>query len=480
MMSNRLIIWSLISAFLIIGCGFNLTDPSETEDFIETIGDAPSISVHIDQEDILSNKLSVEEILRKGEILFLASFNSLDGAGRPETNGDFDSRQRREIPDNFNRISGPDANACSGCHNLPKTGGGGDNVANVFVLSGELPFVEDMSLTQVGNERNTLGMFGSGYVELLAREITDDLEQIRYDAFWKSRLTKEILRVKLISKGIDFGFITVHPNGVVDTSETEGIDEDLIIKPFGQKGSMISLRQFTIIALNLHHGIQAAEAYGSGKDPDNDGISDELTVGDITALTLFQATLPAPNINYPESPKAKAAALVGEELFDTIGCASCHVPKLPLESSNFIEPSPYNPPRVYREESGASPFSIDLIKLDSNTIFETDSEGRILIPVFTDFKRHDMGDRLDNEKVGQCERSNSGRCFDIPSDQWLTKKLWGFASEPPFLHHGRATLISEAIEAHGGEAAESRNEFQNLAPKDQKAVVEFLKSLRIP
>ncbi|MEC8945549.1 MAG: di-heme oxidoredictase family protein [Chloroflexota bacterium] len=479
MMPNRLIVSSLIGTFLIIGCGFNLSDPSGDGDFVETIGDAPSISVHIDQEDILSNKLSVEEILRKGEILFLASFNSLDGAGRPETNGDFDSRERREIPDNFNRISGPDANACSGCHNLPKTGGGGDNVANVFVLSGELSFVEDMPLSEVGNERNTLGMFGSGYVELLAREITDDLEQIRYDAFWKSKITKEIIRVQLISKGIDFGFITVHPNGVVDTSETEGIDEDLIIKPFGQKGSMISLRQFTIFALNLHHGIQAAETYGFGKDPDKDGIPDELSVGDITALTLFQAALPAPSINYPESDQAKEAALLGENIFETIGCASCHIPKLPLESSVFVEPNPYNPPRIYREESGASPFSIDLIKLDSNANFETDSDGRIMIPVFTDFKRHDMGDQLDNEKVGQCERSNSGRCFDIPSSQWLTKKLWGFASEPPFLHHGRATLISQAIEAHGGEAEESRVKFQNLAVGDQKAVVEFLKSLRI-
>jgi CxxC motif-containing protein (DUF1111 family) len=90
-----------------------------------------------------------------------------------------------------------------------------------------------------------------------------------------------------------------------------------------------------------------------------------------------------------------------------------------------------------------------------------------------------MGDDLDNEKVDQCERSNSGKCFDIPSSHWITKKLWGFASEPPFLHHGRATLISEAIQAHGGEAEKSRSKFLELDPEDQKAVVEFLKSLKI-
>jgi CxxC motif-containing protein (DUF1111 family) len=322
-------------------------------------------------------------------------------------------------------------------------------------------------------------MFGSGYVELLAREITSDLEQIRHDAFWESRISKEVLRVKLTSKGIDFGFISVHPNGVVDTSEIEGLDEDLIIKPFGQKGSTISLRQFTISALNLHHGIQAAETYGIGKDPDNDGVSDELSIGDITALTLFQATLPAPQRVYPEAKEANKAAVIGENLFGSIGCVACHIPQLPLESSVFIEPNPYNPPRIYRQENGALPFSIDLAKVDAESNFETDSEGRMMVPIFTDFKRHDMGDDLDNEKVGQCERSNSGKCFDIPSSHWITKKLWGFASEPPFLHHGRATLISEAIQAHGGEAEKSRSKFLELDPDDKKAVVEFLKSLKI-
>jgi hypothetical protein len=57
--------------------------------------------------------------------------------------------------------------------------------------------------------------------------------------------------------------------------------------------------------------------------------------------------------------------------------------------------------------------------------------------------------------------------------------LWGFASEPPFLHHGRATLISEAVLAHGGEAQESRDSYATLSAEDQAAVVEFLKTLQV-
>ena len=93
-----------------------------------------------------------------------------------------------------------------------------------------------------------------------------------------------------------------------------------------------------------------------------------------------------------------------------------------------------------------------------------------MVPVFTDLKRHDMGDVLNNETLEE---------EMVPTDQWLTRKLWGFANEPPYLHHGRATLISEAILAHGGEAQASRDAFAALSPDDQAAVVEFLKTLQI-
>ena len=44
------------------------------------------------------------------------------------------------FPRNFNRISAPDANSCFGCHSQPRAGGGGDVVANVFVLGQRFDF----------------------------------------------------------------------------------------------------------------------------------------------------------------------------------------------------------------------------------------------------------------------------------------------------------------------------------------------------
>lgn len=445
-----------------------------------TIGDAPVVAVHLDQADIDSGDVELEELVRRGEALFVAAFNTLDGAGRPETTGTGGPRERFDLPQNFNRISGPDSNACSGCHNLPRPGGGGDNVANVFVLGQRLPFVnfdggmgdgsQPQTLEGVANERNTLGMFGSGYIELLAREMTADLHSIRDDAVKEARDSGAPVTAELVTKGVSFGAVTADPDGSVDTGEIGGVDSDLIIKPFHQKGVVVSLRQFTNNAMNHHHGMQASERFGDGVDSDADGIVDELTRGDMTAITVFQATLPAPGRVLPASEKARQAMDRGEEIFSEIGCAVCHVPELRLNDPVFTEPNTYNPPRNMQVADVPHPYAVDLTTEGPGPYLERQEDGSVLVPAFTDLKRHDMGDALDNEQLVQA---------DVPTNEWLTRKLWGMASEPPFLHNGRATLISEAVLLHGGEAQAARDAFAALSYEDQSAVVEFLKCLRV-
>ena len=462
----------VVDLTFLLGCG-GQDSPAESAG---PIGDAGVIAVHIDQADIDAGRIQSDELIERGLALMVASFNTLDGAGRPETSGTGEPRSRREAPDNFNRISSPDSNACSGCHNLPGPGGGGDNVANVFVLAQAHEFVtfgEDqplLTLQNVGNERNTLGMFGSGFIELLAREMTFDLLEIRDQALEEAASTGNAVRRELVTKGVHFGEITIRPDGSLDASEINGVDDGLIIKPFHQKGAVISLRQFTDNAMNHHHGMQAAERFGDGVDPDGDGIVNELTRDDLTAITIFQATLPAPGQVIPQNQAAQEAVDRGTQLFSDIGRAVCHVSQLRLNNPTFTEPNPFNPPGNLQLSDVPQPLAIDLTKDGPSPHLERESDGSVLVPVFTDLKRHKMGDVLNNEKLEQ---------DGIPTDEWLTRKLWGFASEPPFLHHGRATLISEAILMHGGEAQQSRDIFGSLSPTDQAAVVEFLKSLQI-
>ena len=475
---------ALLLAIVAASCGDGDDGPLEEV----TIGDAPAIKVHTSQEDINSGKLTLEEIIERGKALFVTSFNTLDGAGRPETAdiarvnnvSVINSRPRREFPDNFNRISGPDANTCVACHNLPRLGGGGDNSTNIFVRADEVPFASfdggagdrpgRQTLRAVGDERNSVGLFGAGFIELLAREMSVELRSIANEAVEESKSKNTLISKELVAKGVKFGRITARPDGVLDTSEVEGIDADLVIRPFQQKGAVASLREFTVKATNSHFGMQAAENFPFGGDADRDGVTDELTIGDITALVIFQATIPVPGQVVPSHPKARAAAERGSVLFSEIQCASCHITKLRLNNPVFTEPGPFNPGGKLQPKDVSTPLAVDLTTAGPAPRLQRQLDGAVWVPAFTDLKRHKMGEGLNNELLEQ---------DGVPTDEWLTRKLWGFASEPPFLHHGRATLISEAILAHGGEAQDARNAFAALSPDDQAAVVEFLKTLQV-
>ena len=484
-----LIITSLFFILCVFMVGCSVKNNNINKIFI---GDEPSIKNHLKQQDIESGEISIEELIIHGEKLFTARFNSLDGFGRPQSSGNRTRRDKKLFPENFNRISGPETSACSDCHIMPIVGGGGSNVTNVFSSAEKSPFLDfetedigkDITIKEIGNERNTLGMFGSGLVELLAREMSKDLISQRASAEIISLNESRNVRIELISKGITFGFLTAKANGTLDTSEIVGVDKDLIIKPFTQKGVVPSLRVFTNNAMNHHHGMQSSETFedredihkamdllSDSEDHDGDGVINELTIGDITALTIFQALLPIPQWIDPKTNIEKKAAKNGEKLFIQTGCTDCHKPQLPLKNTLFSDPGPFNPKDHLSPEDTKGIF-VDL--KDYYPDLKTNNNGELLIPLFSDLKRHKMGELLNNEKVKQLATRNN-----VPTDQWITKKLWGFASEPPFLHHGRATLISEAIKVHGGEAENSKQNFMNLNEIEQSHIVEYLKTFQI-
>ena len=65
------------------------------------------------------------------------------------------------------------------------------------------------------------------------------------------------------------------------------------------------------------------------------------------------------------------------------------------------------------------------------------------------------------------------------SSEWLTKRLWTAGNDEPYMHHGLATLLTEAITLHGGEAQASKEAFMKLDSYKRSTIIEFLKSLRI-
>src|SRR5205823_1290774 len=160
-------------------------------------------------------------------------------------------------------------------------------------------------------------------LEMLARQITEDLQAIR--TTMKPGQTKE-----LVSKGIHFGKLTLTRTGVWENSQVEGLPRlsllstistnppSLVIRPWHQASNVVSIREFTNTAFNQHHGIQSTERFGVDTDPDGDGFTNELTRADVTAVSLFQAALQVPGRVIPRNPEIEAAVLNGERVFDRI------------------------------------------------------------------------------------------------------------------------------------------------------------------
>jgi hypothetical protein len=424
------------------------------------------------------NQQQLESLIEAGRVLFSARFSIEDGVGRPmATQAIIPTKRKRPPRHSFSRTAGLDANACASCHNAPVVGGAGDFTANVFVSEGFQHSDFDTTDPQFSNERNTNHLMGAGLVELLAREMSSDLLRLRSDALSESRQQNIVKKTPLISKGVNFGWLTVHPDGRVDTVDISGVDHDLIIRPYSQKGVMTSLRQFTINALNHHHGMQASERFGprwtNSSDFDEDGIEREITPGDVSALVAWQATLAPPVQTQPVDQRWAVAALKGQKTAENIGCMSCHMSYLPLKSLSFSDPGPLDAAGTLRTGEVANTV-YDMALLDWSKTLEKDENGFYKIPLFGDLKRHIIADQqvaaLGNELLSQ-------RFVD--RNVFMTTELWGIASTAPYGHRGDLTTLREVIKAHGGDARESRDAWINLASTDQNTIIAWLKTLVI-
>jgi CxxC motif-containing protein (DUF1111 family) len=149
---------------------------------------------------------------------------------------------------------------------------------------------------------------------------------------------------------------------------------------------------------------------------------------DGTALTGFTdfMTFLAPTPTLP----IEGDAVTGQELFASIGCASCHTPELTTGPSD-VEPL-------------------------NNVTFAP----------YSDFLLHDMGALGD----GIVQGGTGAR-------EMRTTPLWGLRFRTLYLHDGRTTSISEAILAHAGQGQAAADQFAALDDASKNAVLQFLSTL---
>ncbi len=266
--------------------------------------------------------------------------------------------------------------------------------------------------------------------------------------------------IELTSKGVTFGTIVADAVGQVDYSQLEGVDEDLVVKPFGRKGEFATTRDFDIEAMQFHFGMQPVETFGENTDPDGDGVVNEIMIGELSALHVFVSSMAKPEQDHPT-----AATVRGFNTFVEIGCASCHVPELQTRGVEL----PLRFPMDHGDPEANVYYRVDLTKTPAK--FSRNGQGGVGVPLYADLKRHDMGDGL-------------AETFALATDQrnreFTTARLWGIADTAPYLHDGRATTLTEAILWHGGEAEQARDAFDTLGDLQKEELLGFLRTLRTP
>ena len=322
-------------------------------------------AVTIDQNKIHDYPLT--KILESGGDFHTTPFTPEDGHGEGEEGPR--SKQRRlfyaqafpNFP--FLRLNGIDSQSCYECHNTigsyvppdysagskallrkPSPVGGSAGVASNAFINPNFP----TNLTQL--VRNPPHVFGTGYGQSLGAEMSTLLGL-------QAAIASQIAQAKanqsgkpatqtypLSAKGLSFGTyaVTCIPKGdcTPDTSKVTGVQSDLIVRPFQWKGIASSVRHFVRDAMDFHFSMQAVEKVGHF-DCDRDGKVDEMTVGNVTALTSFVAMTRPPYVAVPTDPNGKRSFERGKAIFEGTAtdlkgklsgsmCATCHVPQMTL------------------------------------------------------------------------------------------------------------------------------------------------------
>ncbi len=233
---------------------------------------------------------------------------------------------------------------------------------------------------------------------------------------------------------------------------------------FGWKDQHASLLSFSGDAYLNEMGItnrlqpdEVTNLCNTASEPNDTPGPDGLADIDHFARFLRATEAPARDAQLAQTTEARR----GAELFDIVGCDTCHVQTLTTAPAGT--------------------------KINGGTFTIDPSLGQKQFHPYGDFLLHDVGTgdgivQSFTEHYGKrmyqiAWRNFSATEYNGTANKIRTAPLWGVRLHSRLMHDGASVTLLDAILRHSGEAKRVAEKFRKLKPAEKEALLQFLRSL---
>ena len=371
------------------------------------------------------------------------------------------------------------ADSCAECHQSPVTGAvsqvaelrAGHNSRAGFVGASATVEDDNGNVIQIPNrslinnrticpgvDATQLGSDGTPFNHPNAntQEVVPDSENIRTfrattntlgDGYVEAVDSNVLAQIATVQRILTHGDI----QGEVIQVPVNEANNQVRVGRFGWKNQQASLLSFSgdayLNEMGITNRFNQTEVTGvcdTVNDPED---TPSATVDPVTGTNLADIDRFARFMRATKAPSRDtlhqndAAVQQGQQIFNSIGCAICHVPQLvTANTGTAINGGQFTLPAVL---------------------------GNKIIHPFSDFLLHNVG-------------TGDGIVQDGPQDtanKLRTAPLWGLRTHGRFMHDLESLTLTDAILRHGGEASEVTSNFRGLSSSQRGALIVFLKTL---
>jgi CxxC motif-containing protein (DUF1111 family) len=278
-----------------------------------------------------------------------------------------------------------------------------------------------MELVAVGDNIRTFristNVLGAGYVESVSNNLLLAIRDAQPQTLRGLAVTIPVLEANGRARIGRFGWKSQH-------ASLESFAADAYLNEMGITSPLLPTE-------NTVSGRDVAQ-YDTVKDPEDDG-------EDVKAFATFMRATKAP----PRGAITQAVRS-GEQVFNQIGCVTCHVSSLVTAAPGTV--------------------------INGGVFTVPASLGNRVIHPYSDYLLHDIG-TSDGIPIQPTDE------FAPTASRMRTSPLWGLRTRNRLVHDGLTFTREEAILRHAGQASGVTNRYRALSSLDKSNLVAFLNSL---